>query len=489
MRTERKTPEEMDIEERKLLLQDEKFGKDHPTITTLKQSVGPWLFNTVYSLQDTISVAFLAIAYPNTNYSSAISSILSIKTLFFNICTFFSNGVTIQLANLHSQRKDENAKQLLVDCLRVGFCVALLLFIIFAAAGKAILRGISIPESILDLDYKYMLTCGSEMIFYSLFDNMCSALQGEGRATLASMMQIFALLISNFISDPIFMFACHAPPWACGFSVCLGATILGVVLFILFARGVFNTKIEFHRFLKKFTPETYTALKVGILPFCQYLFGLVPALIMQSVIVRSSKESGLDEATSGIFGIGLKVYLIVIQSATGALSGLYGPASWAHAKRLFKRIRYILYSSWIIALIPIIIFCPLMIAKPSVLLKIWIKSEVALSIGDHIVPKMFYTTVCYPFMQSMTFTIVATIKSAFSITPLVCKAIILIFGTIILGKVLTHSEDVVYIFIPGDVVGLIAGIITFRILGKEIWFGEDHHEGDDEQELETTEEL
>ena len=130
MLTETRALERSDLERQKQLLQDLKFGRDNPTVTVLKQSIGPCLFHTVNAFQDAISVFFMARAYPDENASGAISSILFVKTLIFTCAVFFSNGITIQLATLLSQHKMAHATQLLADSLRLGILLGLLIFLI-----------------------------------------------------------------------------------------------------------------------------------------------------------------------------------------------------------------------------------------------------------------------------------------------------------------------------------------------------------------------
>ena len=439
----------------------------------IKQSLGPWIFHTVNALQDAISVFFMAIAYPGTNYPGAISSILFLKTLIFTMTIFFSNGITIQIASLLSEHKMAHATQLLADSLRIGIFIALFIFIVFAGLGKQILRAMSVPEVFLDIDYKYILTTLSELPFVSLFDNMCAALQGEGRATMASILQMVALLTTVFISDPIFMFACHAPVWALGFSVSIGKVIISFILLALFLKGKLSTKLEFKQFFKCFTKETAIAVKVGVLPLCQLVLGLFPALFIQSTVVSEAKADSLDEETSSIFGIALKVYIILISSANGALTGLFGSVSWAYSKRKYDRIKKLMCSSWIIAVLPFLAICPIMIYKPSILLKLWITDQSSLDIGDKLVQPMFYGIILYPFMQSMTYTLTSSTRSVFAITALVVKALVLIIACICISHAIKKPEYVVYTLPGGDVVGLIASIISFRIVGKNIWKGRD----------------
>ena len=473
MLTETRALERSDLERQKQLLQDLKFGRDNPTSTVLKQSIGPCLFHTVNAFQDAISVFFMARAYPDENASGAISSILFVKTLIFTCAVFFSNGITIQLATLLSQHKMAHATQLLADSLRLGILLGLLIFLIVLVFGRLILKMLAIPDNFMDLDYRYLVTCSCELPFVALFDFLCAALQGEGRATLASTLQITALLSSNFISDPIFMFACHAPTWSLGFSVSTGKMVISFILLGLFLSGKFSTKLEFKQFFKCFTKETATAVKVGVLPLAQLVIGLIPAMLVQSTIVSEAKKDGLDSETSSIFGIALKVYLILVQSATGALSGLYGCVSWAYSKRKYGRIKKLMYSSWIIAVIPYLIICPIMIIKPSTLLQLWISDEKALEIGDGLVQPMFYCCILYPFLQSLTYTLTASTKSVFAITPLVVKAIVLVVICICIAEFLGKPTSVVYCLMCGDIVGLITAIITFRIIGRHIWKGKD----------------
>ena len=450
--------------------QAEKFGKDSPTITILKQSVGPWIFQTISAMQDAISLVFVSMAYPNTNYSSAISSILFIKTLLFSIDMFFTNGVTIQIAPLLSENRVSTAGQLVADSIRIAVGIALLLFILFAAGGKYLLELVAGSE-MLDIKYKYMLTCASELIFVALFEMLNAVLMGEGRSILSASLQMGALVFSTFIIDPILMFGAHVPIWSIGFSPSLGKSILSIILFILFLRGKFGTELKLKMFITCFTPETKTAVKVGLLPLCQMILGLVPTLVMQTIVTKAGAKQGIN--ASGIFGLGLKVYTILIQSATGALSGLYGAVSWSYSKKMFVRIRHLLYSSWILALIPFIIICPIMIVNPATLLSLWDKNEVDLRIGNKLCRPMFYTPFLFAFYQSMTFTLISSTKSILSIIGLVSKATILILGSIIIGSLATDPVYVIYSFVAADIVALIVVIILFRFVGKEIWLGED----------------
>ena len=466
------------FEAQKQQIQDEKFGKDSPLITILKQSFGPFIFQTISACQEAISLFFVTKAYSG-DASLDLSSVLFIKTLLFSIDIFFTNGVTIQIAPLLSQKKTKIAGQLLADAIRVAIGIALLLFILFAALGKFLIQAVTKGDPN-QTKYNYMLASASELVFVALYEMLNAVLMGEGRAILSTTLQMSALVFSLFIVDPIFMFGIHVPVWVNGFSPSLGKVILSIILLILFLKGKFSTELELRMFITRFTPESKTAIKVGLLPLCQMILGLIPTLIMQSTVASAVPEEDA-KITSGIFGIGLKIYTIIIQSATGALSGLYGPVSWAFSKQMYERIKKMMYSSWILPLIPFLIICPIMVSKPSVLLKIWSNNDHALEIGNNVCKPMFYTSILFAFYQSITFTLLASTKSILSILALVSKAVVLIFGCIILGKVSSNPSACVYAFVAADCVALIVSIILLRFVGKVIWFEKEETDSDLDQ--------
>ena len=111
-----------------------------------------------------------------------------------------------------------------------------------------------------------------------------------------------------------------------------------------------------------------------------------------------------------------------------------------------------------------------MIVKPSILLKIWSDNEHALEIGNDVCKPMFYTSILFAFYQSITFTLLASTKSILSIFGLVSKAVVLIIGCIILGKVSSSPSASVYSFVAADCIAFIVSIVLLRFVGKVIWF-------------------
>ena len=469
--------------------QRQKFGVKHPFRVIIEQSFGQWVFTVLQAIQDTISAFFMSKAYPEENISSAISSILFLRTFITAFTSFFRNGITVQLARFLSMHEVEKAAQLSVDCVRLNIIASIVVLIVVACAGRAILNAINIPASYQDLCYYYLVTSSSELIFNGIFDFGNSMLQGEGKATLGAIFQTASFIISCLIADPIFMFVFHVPGWALGFAANLGDVILSFVLTPLFLVGKFNTKPTLKMFLKPFRPETLTALKIGILPFCIVVLALIPALCVQSLINGKAAEAGIQTAVSSVIGLGMKIFTIITNASIGAFSGLISSSSWAAQKGLWNRVRQLMIFSWPLAALSLVIVCPILWVTPRTIIKLWTSSEVALQVADEILPPLSYLLILLTFYQSFMYAVISSTKSILAVTPLLVKFVTLMVSAFTIANTTNTYKYITYSYTLGDFTAFVASIVMLRTVGKKIWFGKDDEDAAEAIDQQAVEEL
>ena len=469
--------------------QRQKFGVKHPFRVIIEQSFGQWVFTVLQAIQDTISAFFMSKAYPEENISSAISSILFLRTFITAFTSFFRNGITVQLTRFLSMHELDKAAQLSVDCVRLNIIASLVVLIIIVCAGRPLLTALNIPDSYQDLCYYYLVTSSAELIFNGIFDFGNSMLQGEGKATLGSIFQTGSFIISCLIADPLFMFVFKVPTWALGFAANLGDVILSFVLTPLFLVGMFNTKPTLKMFLKPFRPETLVALKVGVLPFCIVVLALIPALCIQSLINGKAKEAGVQTAVSSVLGLGMKIVTIISNASIGAFSGLISSSSWAAQKGLWSRVRQLVIYSWPLAALSLVIVCPIMWFSPRTIIKIWTKNEVALQIADIILRPYSYLLILLTFYQSFMYAVISTTKSILAVTPLLFKFVTLMVSAYVIAATTNTYKYITYSYTLGDFVAFVASLIMFRTVGKKIWFGKDDVDAEEQAEERQIEEL
>lgn len=177
-----------------------------------------------------------------------------------------------QISFLFGKGRSDEAAQVVTDLIRMSFvCGAFT-----AAVLIPIIRPISVwlgaEEKIIQLGIKYMLLLNICAFSSCLFIATDGFLQGEGRTFLFGMSNVICLVLNMTILDLIFLFVFK--------MVILDSTatifsefvpmMINMTMFYLHKFGV---KPEFKQLLKKFSPNTWPALKIGFSSLIAQLSG------------------------------------------------------------------------------------------------------------------------------------------------------------------------------------------------------------------------
>lgn len=109
----------------------------------------------------------------------------------------------------------------------------------------------------------------------------CGCLQAEGRSWLFCITQISALVLDMLVFCPLLLLGFKTGIWGAAVATGLAELCPGIVIIILFYRGKFGIKPKPRDSLKKFSPHTWEALKVGAAQLLYQISKAIPGMIIR----------------------------------------------------------------------------------------------------------------------------------------------------------------------------------------------------------------
>ena len=347
----KKMSEESNIQD----LDDEKLQKmsiEHyrlsgrkPLVTILTLSVGPILAQFTGSLKGIIGSIWVSKALGETALS-AMSTIGVYDGISRSFGFFLSSAASSKISQLYGQKREEEAGQVVTDMIRLSVLFGIVVPLVLGLTTVPLSKWLGADEEVQDLCYQYMLPINVGTFTTMMFIALGGSLQGEGRSMFFSVMNIISLIANMCVLDPILLLALKTDIWGASFAQAFSEAVPAVMLLIMYYMGKFGVKPSLKQFIRKFSPHTGPALKVGMSQLIANLSQIVPSILVRKLMGLAFGSRFND----GMAALNTVVrFFIVTSSVIIAITmGYVPPASYSYARSNYKRWYHLsLHAFWL----------------------------------------------------------------------------------------------------------------------------------------------
>lgn len=197
----------------------------------------------VYTLVDTMMVGRLL----GTAQLAAVGSASVVANLFIDLCSTFTSGFAIVIAQFYGANDEKRMKKALGGTYILSFVISFILMIAGFLLTKPILGWTKVPEEIMDLSISYLRVMIGGLVFTLIYNMMANILRAIGDSSIPLIFLVTSVALNigfDYISIAWFNL---------GVTGVAGATILAqgiagcsCVIFCLFKRKIlFVSKSDF----------------------------------------------------------------------------------------------------------------------------------------------------------------------------------------------------------------------------------------------------
>lgn len=328
--------------------EDRRLGgkKELPTILIL--SAGPLISQLTNALYGIINTIWVSKAIGDKALT-AISTYNNFDTIGRAFGVFLQVTAAAKISSLIGSGQQAEATQVFSDLLRLIVVCWAATAGIFIPCAKPCAKWFGAEEDIIQLGYDFIFPNLMLTFIPCIYLLGCGCLQAEGRSWTFCIFQVTALVSNMFIFCPILLLVVKTGIAGVAYANGLAELIPGIIIIVFFYRGKYGIKPHPRELLKKFTPHTWAACKVG---FSQFLYQI--SLALPGIIIRKyfGLASGGDRVIFDNVMAGFNTFCRLwglVASVTNAMTiGFIPAASYAFGAKRFKRILHLLlHTIWI----------------------------------------------------------------------------------------------------------------------------------------------
>ena len=406
---------------------DKKVEKDEhfrlagrpPLKTLLILAVGPLISQLVSAMYGVIASMWVAKAMGDQGMA-AVSLFTNIDNIGRAFGFFMNCAASQKISSLFGEGKGEEAGQVICDLFRSSILCGMIVPAILVPVAKPLGKWFGADDETLHMGLGYiyvLLGCSVVSCFFLMF---CGCLQAEGRTMLVSIAQISAFVMNMAIFCPLFLLVFHLGTSGAALATVCSEAIPTIILFILYFRGKFSVKPKLNGLIKRFSPNTWPALYVGVSQLAANTSRSLPSILQRKFMGLATKDGGnmtFNDAMAG-FNAVIRIYGISDSVRLAISMALLPTASYAFSSSSYSRfLRLILHACWL-NLLWGIISCLITVFIPQYVAMMISSSDNFLSaavpmihISNMEAPYAWGRFVCQTILQSLSYGGLATIYS------------------------------------------------------------------------------
>lgn len=334
--------------ERELTEEDIRLGGKPPLQTVCLLSSGPLISQVTNSLYGIINTIWISKALGDSGLT-AISTYQNFDTIGRCFASFLQVSATTKIASLFGEGLNSEASQVLTDLLRFSVVCSIISPSLFIPLSKICVRWFGADEYITNLGFKYIIPNLCLSIIPAVFLILCGCLQAEGRSWLFSITQITALCLEMFVFCPLFLLVFKTGIAGAAIANGIAELIPSIVVLFMYYRGKFGIKPQFSQMLKKFSPHSFEALKLGLAQLILQLSWAIPGVIVRKLFgLSSGNDTNVFNNVMAAFNTFNRLWGIEEAVPNAINIGFIPAASWAFGAKQYMRIIWLLiHALWI----------------------------------------------------------------------------------------------------------------------------------------------
>ena len=331
--------------------EDKKLGGHPPLITIFRLCVGPLLSQVTNALYGIITTIWISKACGEDGLS-AVSMMNAFDNIGRSFGFFLAIAAATQISFLYGKGNTTEAGQIIADLIRMSFVCGAITAGILIPVLRPVAKWFGADEKITQLGIDYMLPLNICAFNSCLFIASGGFLQGEGRTFLFGMSNVTCLCLNMAILDPIFLFVFKMGIRGASIATVFSELLPGMTIVILFYCHKFGVKPKLNQLFKKFSPNTWPALKVGFSSLIAQLSGCVPSIVVRKYMGLGAGDNPQDFAdVMAGFNAAIRISNLTF-SIFQAISQAFIPAaSYSYAAKRYKRFLMLsLHMFWLMSL-------------------------------------------------------------------------------------------------------------------------------------------
>ena len=336
-------------EEKPEVIEDEhwRLGGRKALKTLMTLLIGPFISQVVSAFYGVIDSMWVAKAL-GTKGVSAISLYTNLDGIGRAFGFFLNCGVTQKISGLIGENRGDEGGQVISDLFRMCFICGLIVPALIIPCAKPLADWFGSDEETTNMGFGYLCVIMGGSCLSILFLFACGCLQAEGRTMLVGVMQVISFVLNMAVFDPLFLFAFKTDVYGAGIATILAEGIPAAIIMFMFYRGKFSIKPTASQLLKKFSPESYTAMKVGFSQLFANLAQSLPGILIRKYLGLASNRTGgnFTQAMAGFNGV-IRIFGLTNAFRLATCNALLPTASYAHhAGRNHRMFYLLLHASW-----------------------------------------------------------------------------------------------------------------------------------------------
>lgn len=374
--------------------ESERFSKHHPFVNLLIMSFGPLLTTIGMAVLDSIDLMIISQRFINDPESYAVQIIgigFFVVQICFDIGMFLTQAIIVRVSSLIGEGRRETACQLTVDIFRLSVLINIVSTIIITFCARPIMNFAGCTPDLIEQCMLLVISTIAGLPLYSLFHITTGFLQAIGKSVLNGLLHLVANVFQTFLLTPFLQFIVKIDVTLSNISQPIAQSIIGLFLFYRIFKGKYSLKPTFDMWFKPFSPETKVAFKMALPLIPTFVFALLPStLILRYMTLASSTES-LKTDVIGVFTVISKIFIMALALPAAISGGFLTIATHAIASLNYKRMLVTMACSFALIIGFYLIFIPLMIAKPTFIMSLFVSSKSQLELSKTMVPIPMYT--------------------------------------------------------------------------------------------------
>lgn len=380
--------------------EEKRLGGSSPLITVLVLSIGPFISQTVQALYGMVNLYWVSRGIGDKGIAVfGATYLLDFITIAF--ADYLMSSINIQLSYLFGETKLDECAQVFVDFIRISFFLSILMPAIILPITKPVVQWFGAGKDISNMCFQYIIPNACCSFFTFLFMTICGLLQSEGHSIIFGIAQSSTLIINMVLFCPLFLLVFKFGIWGASLATVISQFIVSVVLVVLIFYGKFTVKPKFNMFIKKFSSETWKALKIGIASLLSYFAGSLPEILLQKFLYTAAGNIGEYKTIVEAWGIIVKLFQLVCGTDDAIAIGFLPAASYAYGARRYNRILHLFSHSCWIGIFIATIYSLLLVFFPRQISSIWSSDSDLLDKCQLMIPIVFFLSFLYPIQYTV----------------------------------------------------------------------------------------
>ncbi|OHT05251.1 MatE family protein [Tritrichomonas foetus] len=431
--------------------EQKRLGSYPPLQTLMRQSVGPICSQVVTAMYSIVNSFWVShtIGPDGLTATGSVSLLEAINNAFG---IYLSSCVATRISYLFGQKRNEECAQVFVDLIRVSWIMSVALPIIFLSCCKPLTKWFGADDHIQEMGFQYMIPITGLTVIYEMYQVCCGLLQSEGLSTLYGICQVSSLVMNMAVLDPLFLIAFKMPIWGASLASIISSMIPMIILMVLMFRGTFAVKPKLSMFCKPFSPETASALKLGLSTLVELLSGNLPDIVIQKWLGNSANKIGQYNEVISAWNVLIRLYMFIICVNNALAQGLLPTASFAYGANRLRRLRNLAFHALWIGTLWNGLCEAIILPNSRAISKIWVKEEHFINWCDKFFHHALYAVVLTMFRFASVTTLQATKRVLVATIQSICTLLlpIPIFSTILYYTDQLDPSRLIYAFLITD---------------------------------------